>query len=255
MKVTAPRAWVALLGLGIVITAFIVWGFTGSIQVTTPGRGILLKGGTGITTIKAAVAGQLNDLYVNVDDVVEAGEIIARIEDSNGAIVPVRTLYGGRVIETLVSADERLELGQRMVTLEPTGDDVELGAVFYLPASDGKKVRPGMSVQVRPDTISAEEFGVMQGWVVSVGEFPKSHESITRLLENEELTTYFLSLTDNAPIEIKVQFIPSRTTTTGYKWTTPKGPEVEIRSGTLAHATIMLSNEPPINLIFSPRGS
>lgn len=255
MQVTAPRAWIALIGLLIIIAAFVMWGFTGSIQVTTTGRGLLLKGGTGITTVNAPSKGQLNDLYVDVDDIVGAGEIIARIQGDTGEIVPVRALLGGRVIETLVSADELIETGQRLVILEPTGEDVELEAIFYLPASEGKKVLPGMRVQVQPDTVSAEEFGVMKGWVTSVGEFPESQESMTRVLENDELTTYFFGLTDNAPLEIRVQFIPSRTTPTGYQWTTPKGPDLEIRSGTLAHASIMLSDEAPINLIFSLSGS
>ena len=254
LQVTAPRAWIALLGLGILIGAFLIWGVTGSIQVTTQGRGILVKG-EGITTLNAPSAGQLSDLYVDVDDTVGPGEIIARIENAAGETIPVRSLLGGRVIETLVSADEVMEAGQRMVILEPTGDDVELEAIFYLPASEGKKVRPGMQVQVQPDTVSPEQFGVMVGWVTQVGEFTESRESMTRVLENGELTDYFFDLTDNAPLEIRVQFVPSRTTATRYRWTTPQGPDLEIRSGTMAYATIMLSDEAPIDLVFSARGS
>jgi hypothetical protein len=254
MQVTSPRAWIALLGLGILVVAFVVWGYVGSVQVTTDGRGILIKG-EGITTINAPSAGQVNDLYVGVNDTVEPGEIIARIQNANGIPEPVTSRLGGRVIETLVSADELVAAGQRMVILEPTGDDVDLEAIFYLPASEGKKVRPGMQVQVQPDTVSREEFGMMLGWVISVGEFTESRESMTRVLENDELTEYFFGLTDNAPLEIRVQFIPSRTTTTRYRWTTPQGPDIEIRSGTLAHATIILSDEAPIDLVFSARGS
>lgn len=254
MQVTSPRAWIALLGLVILIGAFVIWGITGSVQVTTDGRGILIKG-TGITTINAPSAGQINDLYVGVDDTVAPGEIVARLQDAAGNSVSVTSLLGGRVIETLVAADEVVTTGQRMVILEPTGDDVELEAIFYLPASEGKKVRPGMQVQVQPDTVSSEEFGMMLGWVTSVGEFTESRESMTRELENDELTEYFFGLTDNAPLEIRVQFIPSRTTATRYRWTTPKGPDLEIRSGTLAYATIILSDEAPIDLVFSARGS
>ncbi|NJR12960.1 hypothetical protein HC776_03705, partial [bacterium] len=66
---------------------------------------------------------------------------------------------------------------------------------------------------------------------------------MTRVLENPELTTYFFDLTENAPLEIRVQFIPSRSTPTGYQWTTPDGPDIELRSGTLAHVSIILSDE------------
>lgn len=253
MQVTRLRAWLALLGVGMILLAFAVWGFTGRIQVTTEGRGILLKGETGITTVKTTLRGQISDLYVDVEDIISAGEIIARIQDESGSLIPVTTLHGGRVLETLVSSNELVEPGQRLIILEPSGDDTELRAIFYLPISEGKKVRPGMSVQVRPDTVNAQEFGVMVGWVTRVGEFAENRESINRVLENEELTQSFFEVTNNAPLEVHVQFIPSRTTFTGYRWTTPEGPALEVRSGTLANATIVLSDEIPLTLIFSPR--
>ncbi|NJR12959.1 hypothetical protein HC776_03700 [bacterium] len=174
MQVTTPRAWIAVLGLLVILVVFGVWGFTGSIQIVTSGRGLLLKGGQGNDTINAPASGLLNDLYVDVNDIVGAGEIIARIENDAGEIVPVRTLTGGRILETLVSSNEKIEDGQTMVIIEPTGEDVELEAIFYLPTSEGKKVRPGMSVQVQPDTVSVEESGVMRGWVTSVGEFRRA---------------------------------------------------------------------------------
>lgn len=255
MQVTSPRAWLILLGLVVILAAVIVWGFTGSIATTVAGEGILLRGGTSITNFPSPATGILNDIYVNVEDVVESGQIIARIQDeTTGENTAVRSTFSGRILEILVSQDSLLRLGQSMMIIEPIAEDTDLEAVIYLPATEGKKVRPGMPVQLLPATVRAEEVGVMLGWVISVGEFPESQESMNRVMENDDLTTYFFSLTDSAPIEIRVTLVPHRHTATGYKWTTPNGPAEELRSGTLTQANIIIDQQSPVNLIFGGAG-
>jgi predicted Zn-dependent protease len=45
-----------------------------------------------------------------------------------------------------------------ILSLELTGDDFKnLESVIYVAAADGKKVKPGMDVQVSPTTVRAEE--------------------------------------------------------------------------------------------------
>lgn len=254
MQVTSPRAWIILLGIGILLGALVIWGFTGSIPITVSGEGILLRGGAGITSVTAPIAGLLSDIYVNVKEEVESGQVIARLQrEDTGETVPVRSTFTGRIIEIVVSKDAFLRTGQQMMTIEPISQDNDLEAIIYLTATEGKKVAPGMQVQILPGTVRAEEVGVMLGWVTAVGEFPESRDSMNRVLENDELTDFFFDTTDNAPIEIRVQLVPARNIT-GYKWTTPNGPNTEIRSGTLASATIILRQQSPVNLIFSGSG-
>jgi hypothetical protein len=251
MQVTSPRAWIALVGVLVLLSVVVFWGFAGSVPITIRGEGILLRGGSGITSITAPADGIVSDIYVGIEDVVESGQVIARIQQTDVAEnIPVRTTFSGRILEILAAQDVLVQLGQPMLVIEPsTGEDFE--AILYLPASDGKRVQPGQKVQLLPSTVRAEEVGVMQGWVTSVGEFPESKESMSRLLDNQSLIDYFFNTTNNAPIEVRVMLIPSRTTPTGYQWTTPQGPDTELRSGTLTVGTIILSEQAPINLIFS----
>ncbi|MCU0512098.1 MAG: NHLP bacteriocin system secretion protein [Anaerolineae bacterium] len=252
MQVTSPQAWLALLGVLLLLVALVTWGFVGSIPVTVAGQGIFLRGGAGITSITAPTTGLLNDLYVSPREQVESGQVIGRIvNESSNENIPILATFSGRIIEILVSRDDFLRTGSVMMTIEPISDDTDLEAILYLPAADGKKVQPGMAVQLVPDTVRAEESGVMLGWVVAVGEFPESQESVNRVLENDNLTQRFFDATDNTPIEVRVQLVPDRHTISGYRWTTPAGPDTAIRSGTLATATIILSQQPPVRLIFS----
>ena len=138
--------------------------------------------------------------------------------------------------------------------VESTGNDIiELEAVIYLSATEGKKIQPGMRVQISPTIIRPEEYGVMLGWVTSVGEFPESQQSMSRVLENDELVQRFSQ--NGAPIEVRVDLIPDARTVSGYKWSSSVGPDIEIRSGTLATATIIVEERVPIRMIFPGFGS
>ncbi len=249
MQVTSPRAWVTLLGLVLILSALAVWGFVGSIPTVVTGEAILLTGGASITSVAAPVTGLLTDIYVNVKDPVVLNQVIARIRQNDGISLPIVSPVSGRVIEILASSGDFLSQGETLLSIEPSGNDTDLQAIIYLSATDGKKVAPGMQVQIVPATVRAEEVGVMLAWIVSVDEFPESTRSMNQILQNQDLTDYFFNATEGAPIEVRADLIPARNTPTGYKWTTPLGPDTEIRSATLAQATIIIREQAPINLI------
>lgn len=250
MQITSPRSWLALLAIILLIVAGIAWGIWGSIAETTSGEGILIRGG--IDTISAPVSGRLDDIYIRLGDSVEQGQVIARVLPTNSdELVRVESNSNGRVIEVRVAAGNFVQIGEPLVNLEPTGDVVQdIEAILFLPATEGKKVRPGMKVQVIPTTVRAEETGVMLGWVRTVSEVPESQESLRRVLENDDLVTRFFEITNNAPIQVRVDLVPARDSVSGYKWSSPEGAKVDIQSGTLFDATIILDEKPPIELIF-----
>ena len=50
-----------------------------------------------------------------------------------------------------------------------TGKAVKgLEAIVYIPSVHGKKIRPGMEVQIAPSTVKKEEFGYLLGTVTYV---------------------------------------------------------------------------------------
>ncbi len=247
MPVTSLRAWLALLGFFILLGAVIIWSFVGIIPTTTDGEGILIRGG--IDKVVAGTEGRLIDVYVEVGDVIESGQVIARIlNEDDEQSQPVFSPINGRILEIRASSGDFVTGDSTLLITESVGADVpDLEAIFYLPATEGKKVRLGDLVQISPSFINPEEFGVMLGWVTAVGEFPESQQSMLRVLGNEELVNQFSR--NGAPIAIRVELIPARTPT-GYKWTSSQGPDVEIRSGTLATAIIILDEQRPVDMIF-----
>ncbi len=81
MRVTSPRQWIALLAcLGIIIMV-IAWGIFGRIPSKIEARGILIKSG-GIATILAGNKGQITTLYIEKDELIDKGQIVARLDQA-----------------------------------------------------------------------------------------------------------------------------------------------------------------------------
>lgn len=78
IQVTTRQGWLALLVLGVLIAGTITWGVTGSIPTKVKGRGILLKSG-GVQSVVPTSGGKITDIAVSAGDVVEEGQVVARI--------------------------------------------------------------------------------------------------------------------------------------------------------------------------------
>nr|WP_277911490.1 NHLP bacteriocin system secretion protein [Magnetospirillum gryphiswaldense] len=150
--------------------------------------------------------------------------------------------YSGVIVEFKVNEGEVVEKGASLFSLLPSDLGALEGAggvraVLYVPPGDGKKVKPGMDVQVAPSTVKREEYGFILGKVLSVAEIPSTSEGMMRTLKNQQLVQA-LSGQGGAPFEVVVELSRDPATPTGFRWSSSRGPDGEINSGTLADAEI-----------------
>lgn len=82
MTVTTPKAWAALLAIGLLLVAAVMWGIFGSIPTKTYAQGIMLKSG-GIYNISHIKSGKITDIRVEEGDIVKKGEVVARIDQQD----------------------------------------------------------------------------------------------------------------------------------------------------------------------------
>ncbi len=242
-------SWLALLALSLVLFAALIWGLVGSLPVQVTGQGILLSA-DGFHTLVAPATGQVVDVAFNVGDVIAAGQTVARIaEPGQSANQPVISPYSGRIVELLIDVGSPIEKNAPLMSLEglnPAGR-VDLVAVIYMAPAEGKKIRPGMEVQVSPSTVRREEYGFMRGQVASVGQFPATPQGMLRVLGNSELVKTLSAV--GAPIEVRVTLSADAANTSGYAWSSPAGPPLQVDSGTLCAAWITLEQRRPISLM------
>ena len=78
MRITAPLGWLAMAMTAVMLAAAIAWGFLGAVPVTVSGQGMILNSG-GALRVLVGATGQVSDLIVSEGDVVNKGDVIARI--------------------------------------------------------------------------------------------------------------------------------------------------------------------------------
>lgn len=78
LRVTSPRGWLALTAIILLIGAAIGWGFNGSIATKVNGPGVLIQPG-GIHQVFSSSSGQITDVRALNDDLIEKGDVLARI--------------------------------------------------------------------------------------------------------------------------------------------------------------------------------
>lgn len=184
---------------------------------------------------------QLRDLELSLR------ELRGSLEDNVRVVAP----DAGRVLELSVARGDLVNPGDRMLTMEVISE--ELLAVVFVPAALGKQVQPGDAVRVSPSNVKREEYGFMLGEVKWVAEFPATSRGMMRLLSNEDLVSRMME--EGPPIQVDVSLREDSTTPSGYAWSSSRGPELEITSGTLVQANVILEEEPPIALAFPRLGS
>ncbi|MDO8605844.1 MAG: NHLP bacteriocin system secretion protein [Phaeospirillum sp.] len=169
----------------------------------------------------------------------------------------VITPYSGDIVEFKVNQGEVVEKGKTLFSLLPARDERiiqtkggDLLAVVYVNPNDGKKVRPGMAVQVAPSTVKREEYGFIMGHVKSVAEIPSTSEGMMRTLKNQQLVTSLSG--GGAPFEVLVELERDPGTPSGFKWSSSRGPEAEVNTSTLADSTITVRQIHLISLAIPP---
>lgn len=79
LRLTSASAWVALLFLGILTAALVIWGFYGSIPVRISGLGLILYDDSRLFDLLAPADGTVSALAVRSGETVAAGQAVARL--------------------------------------------------------------------------------------------------------------------------------------------------------------------------------
>lgn len=174
----------------------------------------------------------------------EIGGLIKDLQKTSNVMSP----YSGQIIELSASRDVLVTTGSPLAKMELVGKNTKnLEAIIYFPAIQGKKVKRGMKAQLAPSTTRQEEHGFMLGLVTSVSEFPVSSAAMMNVLHNDALVSSLSS--GGAPIEVHADLIPDPRTFSGYKWSSGKGPNLMMGSGTMCMGSIIVEQQKPINMV------
>ncbi|MES2176464.1 MAG: NHLP bacteriocin system secretion protein [Gemmatimonadota bacterium] len=174
----------------------------------------------------------------------EAEHRLAAQKEQFAAAANVTSAYDGVVVEQLVDAGQAISSHTPIVTLESSTVPIQVS--LFIPL-EGKRIRPGMRVEMVPGGVKPEESGYFLGTVHSVSLAPISGTALHRYLKNDVLVNQFTSRGGAYLVDVTVDRNPA--TPSGFAWTTGDGPPMTFGSGTLLDGKIVIQRRAPIALV------
>lgn len=203
-------------------------------------------------TVESFSAERMNDAMLTgetmqVQETERQIKLIKEKLDQNSRVI---STHAGKVVELRAMVGDMIGPGNPIVSMERIGERGGLEVLLYVDSREGKMVRPGMEVQIAPSIVRKERYGVMVGKVKSVETFPSTRQGMMRVLHNEQLVDSFLADTAGTPIAVRAELTVATNTPSGYKWSSGKGPDVVLTSGTRCVGYVTTRTQRPIALVF-----
>ncbi len=177
---------------------------------------------------------------------------IAQLEKKVAGESKIVSQYDGKILEISVAPGQILSAGMRLGAIEAEDPRAKIVSVVYFADKDGKQIKPGMSVQVTPSVVKRERYGGIIGKVTRVSPFPVTNQEMSAIIGNENLANNLsesLKSGGGAPVQIFAELEEDSTNTSGYQWSSSKGPALKITSGTTASVRVQIAEQAPISYV------
>jgi HlyD family secretion protein len=180
----------------------------------------------------------------NIEDV---NRKIAQLQREIQLKTQIISDYDGKVIQLSVVPGQIVTAGSRLGSINAKGTEAKLMSAIYFADKDGQQVKPGMEVQITPSLVKREQFGGIMGKVSEVTSFPVTEQDMSNIIGNQGLAE---SLTSGgkAPVQVFAE-LETANTSSGYKWSSSKGPDLKLSSGTTVQVRVKVGEVVPISYI------
>jgi HlyD family secretion protein len=197
-------------------------------------------------------AERANDLAISAEtlQVQETQRQIDLLEEKFQQNSKIVSNYDGRIIEIRTMIGDVVGPGKPLLSLELTGNKATIEALLYVDSREGKRFRAGMDVQLAPSVVKKERYGLLLGRLRTVETFPSTRQGMMRVLHNEQLVDAFLQETNGTPIAVRAELLTQSDTPSGYRWSSGKGPDLTLTSGTRTTGYVTTRTQRPIALVF-----
>ncbi len=284
-SVTRPVTWMSLGAIVLIVASIMLWCVFGSLAETVGCVGLIVDAG-GVTNVVHPASGQVEDILVRPGDRVKKGDVIARLMspelDSEIIVAKQKMQQAGSYQEVLgnlstfdtklikrdivryvvsscdgIVSELRVNPGD-MVTAGATSicsirnDEArdDMRAMVFVPAETGRRVRPGMMVQLAPSSADTSQTGTLMGVVREVADFPSSSAGINRLFGNPDIVSWLLQRSGGAAIEVRVDLIRDAKSPSGYLWSSVVGSPPKIASGEVCTGSVVVEKQAPLSKAF-----
>ncbi len=152
----------------------------------------------------------------------------------------------GEVYDLQIEVGKALQKGGEVFHIFENNSEDNL-VICYVPLTDAKKIEAGMEVQIYPSTVNKQEYGHMIAEVEYINPYVATVGEMKRHLGSDALVQTFSA--EGAVVEVHCRLETDENTASGYRWSSAKGNEVMLTTGTLVAATVITGEKKPIDLL------
>lgn len=155
--------------------------------------------------------------------------------------------YTGEILEVDAVVERTVNLGESLGNIQREEPNSTLVGVTYFTIGDGKQVKPGMEVQITPSTVKREDSGGIIAKVSDVLTFPVTSQEATAVIGDADVAKTLMAGGREIQVSAELQADPANFS--GYKWSSGKGPQLQVSSGTTTTALVTVEERAPITFV------
>ena len=230
LKVTALPTYLLALTALLLIGAFFVWGFLGTVSDKVYYSGVVfpLEGTSDVTLPNR---GMVRTIFVHSGDHVSRGQSVALISVDNSYSILTSTVEG-TVINTKVD-NEPFEAFEPIISVI-SGNEAQLQQTMLIAFIDNagqRDLREGMMAQVWPEDEKRDEIGYVRGQVLRIDRYPVSASEVRQILKNEEMADRLME-SGNIMYQVNIELHRSPEDPSLYDWSFGQPEDVNMNVGT-----------------------
>lgn len=229
LKVTALPTYLLACTALLLMIAFFVWGFLGSVSDKVYYSGVVFPL-EGTTDVSLPNRGMVRTVFVRNGDHVSQGQTLALISMEDSYSILTSTV-DGTVISTK-DDNEPFEAFEPIISVVGGNEQSQRAMLIaYIDNAGQRDLREGMMAQVWPENEKRDEIGYVKGKVVRVDRYPVTASEVSQTLKSEEMARRLLA-SGEMMYQVSIELSPSPTDPTRYDWSFGEPRNVNMNVGT-----------------------
>ena len=284
LPITTPVSWMGLVAVLVLLFAVVLWSIYGAFTVKADGMGMIMDS-AGVMNISHIANGKISKLYIKPGMPIKRGDLIAHMEQAAQSADTRMAQYGmglassdrdamgrayqydakryqqdvaediysdyeGIVDEVMVDVGTMISAGTPICSVRITQNRDELRGLLYIPLDKGKRVEPGMSIQLAPNGADVSQTGSLLGVVRTVSQYPITAQGIQQHLGNPQLAQWIMQAQNSSLMEVTFDLVKDADDKSGYLWTSKVGEHKPVTPGSFCTGSIIVERKPPIEKVF-----
>lgn len=230
LKITALPTYLLAFTVLLMIGAFFVWGFLGTVSDKVYYSGVVFPL-QGTSDVSLPNKGMIRTMFVHGGDRVTRGQTVALVSVGDSYSILTSTVEG-TVISTKVD-NEPFEAFEPILSvvdgMDPRSGKAML--IAYVDNAGQRHIKEGMDAQVWPENEKRDEIGYVRGRITRIDRYPVAADVVRQTLRSEEMADRLLTA-GTTMYQVNIELFTSAENPAEYDWSFGQPDDVNMNIGT-----------------------